>query len=72
VLPKTKDDNKVRELVLNRLLKDARSVERAIASIRREFLLDLSTGFAYGVLPGRAAEAPGVTSGRGASPGKSW
>lgn len=56
VPPKAKYDNKVRELVLDRLLKDGMSVERALASIRREFLLDLSTGFVYGVLRDRAAE----------------
>jgi hypothetical protein len=56
VPPKAKYDNKVRDLVLDRLLKDGMSIERALASIRREFLLDLSTGFAYGVLRDRAAE----------------
>src|SRR3954454_6381553 len=56
VLPKAKYDNKVRDLVLDRLLKDGMSIERALASIRREFLLDLSTGFVYGVLRDRAAE----------------
>jgi transposase-like protein len=56
VLPKAKYDNRVRELVLDRLLKDGMSVERALASIRREFLLDLSTGFVYDVLRDRAAE----------------
>ena len=53
---KAKYDNKVRDLVLDRLLKDGMSVERALASIRREFLLDISTGFVYGVLRDRAAE----------------
>src|SRR3954452_14455485 len=56
VPPKAKYDNKVRDLVLDRLLKDGMSIERALASIRREFLLDLSAGFAYGVLRDRAAE----------------
>jgi hypothetical protein len=56
VLPKARYDNKVRELVLDRLLKDGMSIERALASIRREFLLDLSTGFVYRVLRDRAAE----------------
>lgn len=56
VLPKAKYDNKVRDLVLGRLLKDGMSIERALASIRREFLLDLSTGFVYDVLRDRAAE----------------
>jgi Transposase len=55
VLPKAKYDNKVRDLVLDRLLKDGMSIERARASIRREFLLNLSTGFVYGVLRDRAA-----------------
>jgi Transposase len=56
VPPKARYDNKVRDLVLDRLLKDGMSIERALASIRREFLLDLSTGFVYDVLRGRAAE----------------
>jgi Transposase len=56
VPPKAKYDNKVRDLVLDRLLKDGMSVERALGSIRREFLLDLSTGFVYDVLRDRAAE----------------
>ena len=56
VLPKAKYDNRVRDLVLDRLLKDGMSVERALGSIRREFLLDLSTGFVYDVLRDRAAE----------------
>src|SRR5918998_2074362 len=55
VLPEARYDNKVRDLVLDRLLKDGMSIERALASIRREFLLDLSTGFVYGVLRDRAA-----------------
>jgi hypothetical protein len=53
---KAKYDNRVRELVLDRLIKDGMSIERALASIRREFLLDLSTGFVYDVLRDRAAE----------------
>jgi transposase-like protein len=56
VLPKAKYDNKVRELVLDRLIADGMSIERALASIRREFLLDLSTGFVYDTLRDRAAE----------------
>src|SRR6516225_5051970 len=56
VLPKAKYDNRVRDLVLDRLLKDGMSIERALESIRREFLLDLSTGFVYDVLRDRAAE----------------
>jgi hypothetical protein len=56
VLPKAKYDNRVRELVLDRILEDGMNVERALASIRREFLLDLSTGYVYNVLRDRAAE----------------
>jgi len=55
VPPKARYDNRVRELVLDRLIKDGMSVERALASIRREFLLDLSSGFVYDVLRDHAA-----------------
>jgi transposase-like protein len=56
VPPKAKYDGRVRGLVLDRLIKDGMSIERALESIRREFLLDLSTGFVYDVLRDRAAE----------------
>src|SRR4051794_23005520 len=56
VPPKAKYDNRVRELVLDRLLKDGMSVERALKSIRREFLLDLSPGFVYDVLRDRVRQ----------------
>ena len=56
VLPRTRYDNKVRDLVLGRILDDGMNVERASASLRREFLLDLSTGFVYDVLRDRAAQ----------------
>ena len=55
VLPKAKYDNKVRDLVLDRILKDGMSVERTLASLAREFLLDLSSGFVYDVLHDFAA-----------------
>jgi transposase-like protein len=55
VLPKAKYDNKVRDLVLDRLLKDGMNIERALESIRREFLLNLSSGFVYDVLRAHAA-----------------
>jgi transposase-like protein len=55
VLPKAKYDNKVRDLVLERILQDGMNVERALESIRREFLLDLSPGFVYDVLHDHAA-----------------
>lgn len=56
VLPKAKYDNKVRELVLERILEDGMSIERVLQSLKREFLIDLSTGFVYDVLHDFAAE----------------
>jgi hypothetical protein len=50
VLPRATYDNKVRDLVLDRILKDGMSVERTLESLSREYLLDLSTGFVYDVL----------------------
>jgi transposase-like protein len=55
VLPKAKYDNKVRDLVLERIVDDGMNIERAMESIRRDFLLDLSTGFVYDVLRNHAA-----------------
>jgi transposase-like protein len=55
VLPKAKYDNKVRDLVLQRVLDDGMSIERVLQSLQREFLLDLSTGFVYDVLHDYAA-----------------
>jgi Transposase len=54
VLPKAKYDNRVRDRVRERLLDDGMSIERAWASIRREFLRDRSPGLVYDVLRGRA------------------
>jgi transposase-like protein len=56
VLPKAKYDNKVRDLVLGRILEDGMSIERTLRSLRREFLLDLSSGFVYDVLRGQAEQ----------------
>src|SRR6476661_4063013 len=56
VLPEAHYDNKVRGLVLDHILGDAMNVERALESIRRDFLLDLSPGFVYDVPRDRAAE----------------
>src|SRR3954454_11771135 len=56
VLPRAVYDNKVRDLVLDRIRHDGMSVERTLDSLRREFLLDLSTGFVYDVLHDRARE----------------
>jgi hypothetical protein len=55
VLPKAKYDNKVRDLVLARILDDGMSIERVLRSLQREFLLDLSSGFVYDVLHDLAA-----------------
>ncbi len=56
VLPRARYDNKVRELVLDRILKDGMNIEQTMESLRREFLLDLSTGFVYDVLRDRTKE----------------
>jgi len=56
VLPKPHYDNKVRDLVLDRIIKDGMSIERILESLRREFLLELSSGFVYNVLRDRAEE----------------
>ena len=50
VLPRATSDNQVRDLVLDRILKDRMSIERTLESLGRESLLDLSTGFVYDVL----------------------
>src|SRR5688500_11530578 len=55
VLPKAHYDNKVRDLVLDRILEDGMNVEQTLESLRREFLLDLSTGFVYDLLYDHAA-----------------
>src|SRR3954463_12034002 len=56
VLPRALYDNKVRDLVLDRVLKDGMSIERTLESLRREYLLDLSTGFVYDVLHDHARQ----------------
>jgi Transposase len=50
VEPRALYDNKVRLAVLDRILEDGMSVERVIASMRRDFLLELSDGFVYDCL----------------------
>jgi hypothetical protein len=50
VEPRAAYDNKVRLAVLDRILDDGMSVERVIASMRRDFLLELSDGFVYDCL----------------------
>jgi hypothetical protein len=56
VLPKAQYDNRVRDLVLERILEDGMNVERTLASLRREFLLELSSGFVYDVLRDHAGQ----------------
>jgi hypothetical protein len=56
VLHRAQYDNKVRDLVLDRILKDGMNVEQTMESLRREFHLDLSTGFIYDVLRDRAQQ----------------
>lgn len=54
--PKARYDNSVRRAVLDRILDDGMSVERVIASMRRDFSLDLSDGFVYDCLAWRAKQ----------------
>ncbi len=56
VLPKAHYDNKVRDLVLDRILQDGMNVEQTLESLSREFLLDLSTGYVHDVLHDHAAQ----------------
>ena len=56
VLPRALYDNKVRDLVLERILDDGMSVEQTLGSLHREYLLDLSTGFVYDVIHDRARQ----------------
>src|SRR3954451_10448894 len=56
VLPRALYDNKVRDLVLERILKDGMNVEQTLESLGREFLLELSSGFVYDVLHDHAAQ----------------
>src|SRR5437588_5719316 len=50
VCPKAEYDNLVREAVLNRILDDGLNVQRTLAALRRDFLLELSSGFVYDCL----------------------
>src|SRR5208337_1667998 len=56
VLPKAHYDNKVRDLGLDRIIKDGMSIERILESLRREFLLEVASGFVYNVLRDRAGD----------------
>src|SRR5262249_51782139 len=48
--PKAGYDDLVRQAVLNRILDDGLNVERTRAAMRRDFLIDLSSGFVYDCL----------------------
>lgn len=50
VPPKADYDEAVRQAVLDRILEDGLNVERARAAMKRDFLLDLSSGFVYDCL----------------------
>ena len=52
--PRALYDNTVRQAVLDRIPDDGMSVERVIASMRRDFYLDLSDGFVYDCLDWQA------------------
>jgi Transposase len=56
VLPRALYDNKVRDLVLERIIEDGMNIEQTLKSLRREFLLELSTGFVYDLLRERVAQ----------------
>lgn len=43
-------DQKVRQAVLDRLIEDGMSVQKLLAALKRDFLLDLSEGFVYDCL----------------------
>jgi len=56
VMPRCKYDNKVRQAVLDRILDDGMNVEATLRSLKRDFYLDLSTGFVYDCLRDKVAE----------------
>jgi hypothetical protein len=50
ISPKADYDHLVRQAVLNRILDDGLNVERTRAALKRDFLLDVSSGFIYDCL----------------------
>jgi Transposase len=50
ITPKADYDNLVREAVLNRILDDGLNVQRTRFAMKRDFLLELSSGFVYDCL----------------------
>jgi ribosomal protein S13 len=55
-LPRHRYDNKVRQAVLDRILDDGMNVEATLRSLKRDFHLNLSTGFVYDCLRDRVGE----------------
>ena len=56
VFPRAAQGNKVRDLVLDRNFKYGMSVERTLQTPRREYLLELSSGFVYDMFYDRVAQ----------------
>jgi transposase-like protein len=56
VPPKADYDDTVRAAVLDRILEDGLNVQRTLAAMRRDFLLNLSEGFVYDCLRWKAAQ----------------
>jgi transposase len=58
--PKAKYTNAVRDAVLDRLLEDRLNVERLLVALRRDFMLELSTGFVYDCLRWKVQQLDGA------------
>jgi hypothetical protein len=56
VPPKADYDDTVRAAVLDRILEDGLNVQRTLAAMQRDFLLDLSEGFVYDCLRWKVAQ----------------
>jgi hypothetical protein len=50
ICPKADYDNLVRQAILNRIVDDGLNVQRTLAAMKRDFLLELSPGFVYDCL----------------------
>jgi hypothetical protein len=78
VLHKALYDNKVGDLVLDRILKDGMNVEQTLESLRREFLLDVSTSEIWTLslfttsFGGTKRRSPGVSSTDPSPSGRVW
>jgi hypothetical protein len=60
VCPKAEYDNLVRQAILNCILDDGLNVQRTLARMKRDFLLELSSGFIYDCLQWGLAGLSGV------------